>query len=74
MTFTEYKEARAIMQELLAETYGEISKYDMKDFIEFLKTEKDLIVVGWKVGEVLPFDIKELVEIYIEQDPAYDLH
>lgn len=71
MILSNYREARKLLQKKVAETYGTISKYDMKSFINFCINDEDLIAKKWKLGTELPFDIEDLVNDYIEWDGYY---
>jgi len=71
MNYSDYKESRNILQEKVMGTYGTISKYDMKEFINFLQADEELQAEGWGLGEPLPLDLEELIDQYIEQEDVY---
>lgn len=71
MILSDYRAARKILQKKVIDFYGTIGKEDMKGFILFLKNDSDLIEVNWKHTEQLPFDIEELVDLYIQYDSYY---
>jgi len=43
----------------------------MQDFIEWLQNDEELNNEGWGLGEPLPFDIEDLLDEYITQEPHY---
>jgi len=43
----------------------------MQDFIEWLQNDEELSNEGWGLGEPLPFDIEDLLDEYITQEPHY---
>jgi hypothetical protein len=71
MTYTEYKETKQIFEKKVVNFYGSIQKQDMQDFINWLQEDEQLSVEGWGLGEPLPFDIEDLLDEYITQEPHY---
>jgi hypothetical protein len=71
MTYTEYKETKQVFEEKVIGFYGSIQKQDMQDFIEWLQNDEELNNEGWGLGEPLPFDIEDLLDEYITQEPHY---
>jgi len=71
MTYTEYKETKQIFTEKVIGFYGSIQKQDMQDFIEWLQNDEEISKEGWGLGEPLPFDIEDLLDEYITQEPHY---
>lgn len=71
MTYSEYKETKQIFEGKVVNFYGSIQKQDMQDFINWLQEDEQLSVEGWGLGEPLPFDIEDLLDEYITQEPHY---
>jgi len=71
MTFTEYKETKQIFEGKVLAFYGSIQKQDMQDFIIWLQEDEELNNEGWGIGKPLPFDIEDLLDEYITQEPHY---
>lgn len=71
MTYSEYKETKQIFTEKVLGFYGSIQKQDMQDFIEWLQNDEEISKEGWGLGKPLPFDIEDLLDEYITQEPHY---
>jgi hypothetical protein len=71
MILSEIREARKIFYDAIGNTYGEMSKEDLKSFINWLQADKDLIYMEWEMGTYLPYDLAELVEEWLDTDEFY---
>lgn len=62
MILSDYREIRNAFKSL----YGEVNKYDMRDFIIWLNKTYALESYAW-----IPYNIEDLVKEFIEQDKFY---
>jgi hypothetical protein len=64
-----FDECKVFFEKRLGETYGTYTLVDHHEFILFLRRE-----IGWVVTEELEYDLEELIDEYIENDPVYKTH
>jgi hypothetical protein len=73
MRYSDYKEAKETFNNIVKEVYGEISKYDMIDFIEWAMKDKQVQATGYQLGakQPFPFDIYEMIKDYIDSQKEF---
>jgi hypothetical protein len=69
MTLSTIKEMYSTLESKVINTYGTISKADMKEFILWLQDDQELKETGYNFEglQEFPFDIDEIIEEYLEQ-------
>lgn len=69
MKLSEVKAIYKTLEGKVLDTYGTISKADIREFITWLKQDQELIELGYNFEGVqdFPFEIDEIIDEYLEQ-------
>jgi hypothetical protein len=69
MKLSEIKEVYRELEGKVIDTYGTISKTDIREFINWLQADQELNDIGYNFEglQEFPFDINEIIEEYLEQ-------